>query len=58
MPEVVAAIAPIGVLVGVALGWNLHRVNTRCPRCDRAFTCSGCGRLAEVSSSCREEAKR
>jgi hypothetical protein len=39
----IALVALSSLLVGLALGWYLRRVNAWCPECGDFLTCSTCG---------------
>lgn len=58
MSEMVAAIAPLGVLVGVALGWNLRRVDSRCTECGCTLRCPSCAHRVIIESPQLHEVKR
>jgi len=43
MIELVVLATFAALLVGVALGWYLRRINAWCPQCGNVLTCPGCG---------------
>jgi len=43
MLEVTVLVAVAALVLGVALGWYLRRINVWCPHCGDALTCPGCG---------------
>ena len=43
MSELIASIAIVALVAGVALGWYLRRVTVWCPHCGDALACTSCG---------------
>ncbi|GAA0794489.1 hypothetical protein [Spirilliplanes yamanashiensis] len=40
---VAVGLAILNLLIGVALGWYLRRINSWCRQCGDRLTCQGCG---------------
>jgi hypothetical protein len=54
MPGLITLLTLAGFLPGVALGWYLRRINTWCPTCGHALSCTSCGQRPSRASPRRE----
>lgn len=43
MTTFITLVAVLCLLVGLAAGWYLRRVNTWCPHCGEGLICTACG---------------
>jgi hypothetical protein len=46
MTTFITLVAILCLLVGMAAGWYLRRVNNWCPQCGDVLTCNACGSRA------------